>query len=57
MSEIDQVRAAVADALEGRGLGNPQFIEEVRRGLRDDGPYMLGALTWANRGERRVTDE
>lgn len=49
MDQIEHVRAAVADALEARGLGNKEFIAEVREGRRDDGPYMLGALAWAER--------
>lgn len=49
MQNIDHVRAAVADALETRGFSNKQFIAEVRAGRRDDGPYMLGALAWAER--------
>lgn len=47
MQDIDNVRAAVADALEARGHGNGQFIREIREGLRDEGPFMIGALAWA----------
>lgn len=45
---IEQVRAAVADALEARGHGNREFIRQVREGAQDDGPYMIGAIAeWA----------
>lgn len=47
MQNIDNVRAAVADALEQRGHSNRDFIREIREGQRDDGPFMLGALAWA----------
>ena len=47
MDTIENVRAAVADALETRGHGNLQFIREIRDGRRDDGPFMIGALAWA----------
>jgi hypothetical protein len=47
MDTIENVRAAVADALERRGHGNLQFIREIREGRRDDGPFMIGALAWA----------
>lgn len=55
MEHIEQVRAAVADALDARGLSNKQFITEVRQGLRDDGPFMLGALAWAAREKTWTT--
>lgn len=37
MDRIEDVRAAVADELEARGLSNSRFIEEIRAGERDDG--------------------
>lgn len=49
MMNIEDVRAAVAAELEARGLSNTRFIEEVRAGMRDDGPYMIGAVALANR--------
>ncbi|MFT3967085.1 MAG: hypothetical protein QM690_14490 [Sphingobium sp.] len=49
MEQIDRIRSAVADALEQQGHGNGQFLEEIRKGLRDDGPFMQGALAWAKR--------
>lgn len=47
MYEIDKVGAAVADRLEARGHGNQQFLREIREGRRDGGPFMVGALIWA----------
>lgn len=47
MQRIDDIRAAVARALETRGLDNRKFLEEIREGQRDDGPYMIGALACA----------
>lgn len=49
MEQIEQVRAAVANALEEEGHGNPEFVRQVRVGEQDDGPYMRGALAWARR--------
>ncbi|MHA6768082.1 hypothetical protein [Sphingobium ummariense] len=51
MDRIEDVRAAVADELEARGLSNLRFIEEIRAGERDDGPYMIGALAWMRRDQ------
>jgi len=56
MDHIEQVRAAVADALEERGISNKQFIAEIREGRRDDGPYMVGALAWRVRCEDAVIE-
>lgn len=47
MKRIDDIRDAVAKTLETRGFDNRRFIAEVRAGLRDDGPYMIGALAVA----------
>jgi hypothetical protein len=47
MPRIEDIRAAVADALEAKGHGNREFLAEIRNGLRDDGPFMIGALIWA----------
>jgi len=44
MQSIDDIREAVAKALEARGLDNRKFLGEIRAGQRDDGPYMTGAL-------------
>ena len=49
MEHIDDIRDAVAEALKTRGIGNPAFLEEIREGRRDDGPFMIGALAWADR--------
>jgi hypothetical protein len=38
-----ELRNTIADHLTGT-LGNPAFIQELRDGLRDDGPYMIGAI-------------
>ena len=46
MDRIEDIRDAVAAALEQRGLGNTQFLGEIREGKRDDGPFMTGALAW-----------
>ncbi|MCW2370178.1 hypothetical protein [Sphingobium sp. B11D3D] len=47
MERINDIRDAVAKALEDRGLDNRQFLGEIRAGLRDDGPFMTGALACA----------
>lgn len=49
MYEIDKVRAAaaVASGLAERGHGNQQFLRDIREGRRDGGPFMVGALIWA----------
>ena len=39
---LDEIRSAVADDLR---TDNPYFIDQVRRGEQDDGPYMQGALS------------
>jgi hypothetical protein len=43
----DDIREAVAKTLEARGLDNRQFLNEIREGKRDDGPFMIGALACA----------
>lgn len=45
--QIEAVRAAVADELEARGIGQPAWRQDIREGRRDDGPFMIGALIWA----------
>jgi len=47
MERIDDIREAVANALETRGMDNRQFLDEIRAGMRDDGPFMFGALACA----------
>lgn len=42
--DIDDVRNAVADALERVGHGNALFISSIREGGQDDGPFMRGAF-------------
>lgn len=49
MPRLEDVRAAVADALERRGHPNRDFIADIREGRRDDGPFMIGALAVAER--------
>lgn len=44
---IEQIRAAVADGLEARDIGMPVFRQDIREGRRDDTPFMIGALIWA----------
>ena len=56
MDTIENVRAAVADALETRGHGNLEFIREIREGSRDDGPFMIGALAWAKVASQTPTN-
>lgn len=51
--KIEDIRSAVADALEARGLNNRTFLREIRNGERDDGPYMIGALACAARRDAR----
>lgn len=47
MERINDIRDAVAKALEGRGFDNRKFLGEIRSGQRDEGPYMIGALACA----------
>ncbi|BBF70551.1 MULTISPECIES: hypothetical protein [Sphingomonadaceae] len=54
--KLAEIRDAVATALEARGLGNRSFIEEIRAGLRDDGPFMVGATAWATAIMRTKVD-
>lgn len=51
MPRLEEVRAAVADELEARGLANRDFLREIRDGQRDEGPFMIGALAWAERAD------
>jgi len=48
---IDAIRDAVAQELQSRGIGDRAFYEEIREGRRDDSPFMIGALAWAERGK------
>jgi hypothetical protein len=45
---IDVIRDAVARELQNRGIGDRAFYEEIREGRRDDSPFMVGAIAWAN---------
>lgn len=45
--QIEQIRAAVADALEHKGHGNREFLQSIREGRQDSGPFMIGALAVA----------
>ncbi|CAM8655440.1 hypothetical protein [Sphingobium cupriresistens] len=47
MEQIEQVRAAVVDALKARDIGRPVFWDDILEGRRDDTPFMVGALIWA----------
>jgi hypothetical protein len=47
MYMIEDVRAAVADALAARGVGDDTWRADIREGRRDDTPFMIGALIWA----------
>lgn len=47
MDNIESVRAAVADGLEARDIGMPAWRQDIREGRRDDTPFMVGALIWA----------
>lgn len=49
MDRIEDIREAVATALEQRGMSNTQFLGEIREGKRDDGPFTTGALAWDQR--------
>jgi hypothetical protein len=49
---LPELRNAIADHLTGT-LGNPAFIQELRDGLRDDGPYMIGAIVAAEAVEAK----
>lgn len=54
MERIEDIRDAVAKALEQRGLSNRQFLGEICKGKRDDGPFMTGALAWDQRLQRKA---
>lgn len=47
MPKIEEIRQVVADALSKKGHGNRQFLDEIRTGQRDDSPFMVGAIVWA----------
>ncbi|WP_189338385.1 hypothetical protein [Sphingobium sp. SCG-1] len=49
MENIEEIRNAVAEALEERGFSNTHFLGEIRSGERDDGPFMTGAIAWNRR--------
>lgn len=49
MRTLEDIRAAVADELEARGLANRDFLHGIRAGAHDEGPYMIGAVAVANR--------
>ncbi|WP_333702915.1 hypothetical protein [Sphingobium yanoikuyae] len=48
MPKIEDIRQVVADALSKKGHGNRQFLDEMRAGQRDDSPFMVGAIVWAD---------
>ncbi len=47
MQNIERVRAAVADGLAAREIGGTAWRQDIREGRRDDTPFMIGALIWA----------
>jgi len=47
MERIKEIRDAVANSLERRGLDNREFLRQIRSGEQDDGPYMTGAFACA----------
>jgi hypothetical protein len=47
-----QVAGIVADALTKTGHGNTHFVDSVRRGEQNDGPFMRGALATRDAIER-----
>lgn len=47
MPNTDDIRDAVASALEASGFNNGEFLRQIRAGDQDDGPYMLGAFACA----------
>lgn len=48
MLRMEEIRQVVADALSKMGHGNNrQFLDEIRAGQRDDSPFMVGAMVWA----------
>lgn len=51
--DIDDVRNAVADALKRVGHGNELFIQSIREGGQDDGPFMRGAFAVLDLVEKR----
>lgn len=55
--DIDDVRNAVADALEKVGHGNILFIRSVREGEQDDGPFMRGAFAVLELVQQRNRDD
>lgn len=52
---IQDIRNAVAQALEVRGLDNREFLRQIRSGEQDDGPYMTGALACASLQKEALT--
>jgi len=47
MQNIETVRSAVADGLKERNIGDDSWRQDIREGRRDDTPFMVGALIWA----------
>jgi len=41
---IEDIRNAVASSLQQTGHGNSAFLQSIRDGEQDDGPFMRGAL-------------
>ncbi len=54
--DLVAVRAAVAAALDEGGIGTKQFLEEILEGRRDDGPFMVGAIAWAEHVDAMTQD-
>ncbi len=52
--DVDDIRNAVADAVQNCGHGNDEFIRDIRSGGQDDGPFMRGALAVLTMIERKA---
>lgn len=53
----EEVCQIVADAIEASGHGNKLFIDSVRRGDQNEGPFMMGALAVRNAMANRDSDD
>lgn len=47
--DVEEVRNVVADMLVETGHGNEHFIQSVRDGGQDDGPFMRAAMAVRNK--------
>jgi hypothetical protein len=46
--DVEEIRNIVADMLVKTGHGNQDFIDSVRGGGQDDGPFMRAAMAVRN---------